>query len=149
MVVDVSTGRVIVFLSVRSRLPNSVTVCCFQAGGPDGLPDTTQDFVHFAERVETAASAETPYPGLADAIKALAATYPDAQFAKLRVSGLYHTRYDAQSPAALPANFAVCGDAGLRLNPIFGQVRAARCIWRCGPHACPGLLEGGDGGSMP
>jgi hypothetical protein len=101
-------------------------VVCFQAGQSDGLPDTTQDFVQFFESVETAASAEAPYPGLADAIQALAATYPDAKFAKYRVAnGLYHIRYDAQPSAALPANFAACGDSGLKLNPIFGQVRAA------------------------
>jgi hypothetical protein len=113
----------------RLTISNPVMVGCFQAGGPDGFPEKMQDFVGFAERVHTAASKEPPYPGIDNAIQALSTTYPDAQFAKLRVSGLYHVRYDSQSPAALPANFATCGDAGLRLNPIFGQVRSMPCMF--------------------
>jgi 2-polyprenyl-6-methoxyphenol hydroxylase-like FAD-dependent oxidoreductase len=38
---------------------------------------------------------------------------------KYRVTRLYHNRYDRVR--ALPSNFAVLGDALMRLNPAFGQ----------------------------
>jgi hypothetical protein len=95
-----------------------------QYGVSDGMPENMSEFVDYCEALEAATSREPPFPGTLAAFRAVCEEDPDAPLSRMKLSGLYHIRYDALGPRALPANFAVCGDAVMRLNPLFGQVRA-------------------------
>ena len=74
---------------------------------------------------------EAPFTDIVDGLRKLKATLEstgqEVTFVALHADPMYFLRYDlvSSSPTthgpALPSNFAVLGDAIIRLNPVFGQ----------------------------
>lgn len=59
--------------------------------------------------------------GLRHLNKALLSIGLEPPFIAMRADPMYFLRYDLAPESAVPSNFAVLGDAMIKLNPVFGQ----------------------------
>lgn len=108
-------------------LPNFVSTVCLlgvQWGRLAEAPETLNDFIKFAQKCEDETSEVGRFEPFWDAMDVLReAIGEDAWQAKTlskqSITGMHHYRFD-QAPS-LPHNFAIMGDALLRVNPAFGQ----------------------------
>lgn len=87
-------------------------------------PETVDSFVEFCKQCEDATSEIERGQYFYDAMEVLRkilgeGTCQAKTFVKYSVTGMHHYRLD--KAAALPDNFAIMGDALIRLNPVFGQ----------------------------
>jgi hypothetical protein len=93
-------------------------------GALEQLPNSLEQYAQLVKDAELATSEEAPHEPSYTILSALGEArdgeLPDGIiWEKYRVPPSYHNRYDRMQ--ALPANFAVLGDAFIRLNPSFGQ----------------------------
>jgi hypothetical protein len=93
-------------------------------GSLEQLPNSLEQYAQLVKDAELATSEEAPHEPSHTILRALGEAQdgelPDGMiWEKYRVPPSYHNRYDRMQ--TLPANFAVLGDAFIRLNPSFGQ----------------------------
>lgn len=101
-----------------------VILLSFQWGHVAEYPETVDSFVEFAKQCEDETSeigrGEYFYDAMEVLREALGEEACQAKtLVKYSVTGMHHYRFD-KAPA-LPNNYAILGDALIRLNPVFGQ----------------------------
>lgn len=103
----------------------SVQVTAMQWGDLHYLPNSLSEYIVFCENIERNSKGEAPWTHIIDGLRGVSdlvdASGQDLKWFSHKVDHLHFHRYDLATEGSLPANFAVLGDAIMRLNPVFGQ----------------------------